>query len=217
MKQPVEGQPSRVEILICISFQASASPEGTKEFKHCLCQCQNVLRVDDMTGNFDLCCEAFVDDLDEYQIRLDAIPEKFRGLIERYEIGIVTRRHRGHYLSGDSSPYIQSMWLPCSNAWINVSVRDIDQITAEQDYMRVHLGDKTYLINSTIKNLSEILDPAEFEQINRSTIVRKSFVAELEPSDRGLEARLKDGSTQHIPKARKAEVLHALLGQKKGG
>src|ERR1700759_3140968 len=60
-----------------------------------------------------------------------------------------------------------------------VLVSEIDWISADGDYVTLHLKDKNYLVRQTISSLESELDPGHFLRIHRSTIVQTSRIAEL--------------------------------------
>jgi two-component system response regulator AlgR len=62
---------------------------------------------------------------------------------------------------------------------VRIKTVRIDLIVAERDYMRLHVGPRSYLIHQTISELERKLDPAVFIRLHRSTIVRRDFVAGL--------------------------------------
>ncbi|HEY0411580.1 MAG TPA: LytTR family DNA-binding domain-containing protein [Allosphingosinicella sp.] len=75
----------------------------------------------------------------------------------------------------------------------------VDRITAERDYMRLHVGRRSWLINHTIGRLEEALDPVRFIRVHRSAIVRRDFVTGLRRDESGRWwAGLGDGGEQKI-------------------
>ena len=64
-------------------------------------------------------------------------------------------------------------------------VDDIDWIEAAANYVRVHIGQKHFLVRETMTNLETRLDPDRFLRIHRSIIVRKDRIKELEPLFQG--------------------------------
>jgi hypothetical protein len=58
---------------------------------------------------------------------------------------------------------------------------EIDWIEAAKNYVRVHAGDRTHVLRSTLQALEEHLDPDRFRRINRSTLVNLDCVKELQP------------------------------------
>ncbi len=61
-----------------------------------------------------------------------------------------------------------------------VSVASVDYFEAESNYVRLRVGDHSYLIRDTLTNLSAQLDPAHFVRVHRSLIVQTSRIVEAE-------------------------------------
>ena len=70
---------------------------------------------------------------------------------------------------------------------------------AERDYMRLHVGRRSWLIHHSMNALEEGLDPELFVRLHRSAIVRKDFITGFtrNPSGRWI-ARLGDGVEQPV-------------------
>ena len=82
---------------------------------------------------------------------------------------------------------------------VRLAAADIDRITAERDYMRLHVGRRSWLINHTIGRLEAELDPERFVRIHRSAIVRRDFVTGLRRDEGGRWwACLADGDEQKV-------------------
>ena len=62
-----------------------------------------------------------------------------------------------------------------------VRAAEIDWIEAAKNYVRVHAGDRTYVLRSTLSALEERLDPERFRRIGRSTLLNLDCVKELQP------------------------------------
>lgn len=76
-----------------------------------------------------------------------------------------------------------------------VRVSEIDWISADGDYVTLHLKDKNYLVRQTISSLESELDPEHFLRIHRSTIVQTSRIAELVTLEGGdFLVRLRNGT-----------------------
>ena len=93
-----------------------------------------------------------------------------------------------------ASPWSQEFWVPHRAELIRILARDIDLIEAERDYMRLHLGQRSYLLHQTIGELERRLDPKEFIRLHRSTIVRRERIAGFKRDGEGAWlAELADG------------------------
>ncbi|HEY0156411.1 MAG TPA: LytTR family DNA-binding domain-containing protein [Thermoanaerobaculia bacterium] len=76
-----------------------------------------------------------------------------------------------------------------------VNVDEIDWIVAEDNYVRIHAGGKTYLMRETVTGIGERLDEQDFIRIRRSTIVRIDRIHEIKPLLNGtFELLLTDGT-----------------------
>jgi len=62
---------------------------------------------------------------------------------------------------------------------IIVPVRDVDWIEAEGKYVRLHVGEQSYLVRDAIAAVEQRLDRRHFVRIHRSTIVNLRRVAEI--------------------------------------
>jgi DNA-binding LytR/AlgR family response regulator len=76
---------------------------------------------------------------------------------------------------------------------------EICYFSADQKYTRVTTADREALISRPIKELVDVLDPADFWQIHRSTIVNIRYISNITRDNRGrLQVRLK-GRTETLP------------------
>ncbi len=106
-----------------------------------------------------------------------------------------------------SSRYVEEFWVPDQNGLVRIATRDIDRITAERDYMRLHVGKRSWLIYKTIGGLEEELDPEMFIRVHRSVILRRDTIAGLSRDNSGhWAARLRDGEEVRIGRSHMDEV-----------
>jgi two-component system response regulator AlgR len=95
--------------------------------------------------------------------------------------------------------FIEEFWVSESSGLVRLSAASVDRISAERDYMRLHAGSRSWLINHTIGKLEEELDPARFVRIHRSAIVRRDFVIGLRRDESGRwYARFPNGEEQKV-------------------
>ena len=107
-----------------------------------------------------------------------------------------------HRAVGEAAPpskWIEEFWASDLSGLVRIAARDIDRVSAERDYMRLHVGRRSWLIHHSMTALEEGLDPALFVRLHRSAIVRKDFIAGFSrnPSGRWI-ARLADGTEQPV-------------------
>ncbi|MDE2560705.1 MAG: response regulator transcription factor [Sphingomonadales bacterium] len=95
--------------------------------------------------------------------------------------------------------WLDELWVPHRSELIRIAAADIERIDAERDYVRLHVGQRSYLMLHTIAGLEERLDPAQFIRIHRSTILRKDAIAGLRHDGLGVwSVELADGSQLRI-------------------
>lgn len=99
----------------------------------------------------------------------------------------------------ETGQFASEFWVPYRSELVRIAVEDIDRIDAERDYMRLHVGNRSFLLHQTISRLEERLDPARFIRLHRSTIVRRDRVSRLGHDRNGAwHAELDDGTTVRI-------------------
>jgi len=112
-----------------------------------------------------------------------------------------------------ATPWAEEFWVPHRSEMIRIAALAIDRIEAERDYMRLHIGTRSFLLHQTISALEKKLDPARFIRLHRSTIVRRDFIAKLHHDKLGTwYASLLDGGDIRIGRSYLAGAK-ALLGR----
>ncbi|HEX3742580.1 MAG TPA: LytTR family DNA-binding domain-containing protein [Bryobacteraceae bacterium] len=92
-----------------------------------------------------------------------------------------------------------------------IPIDKLDYVEAQDDYVALHSGGKSYLKQQPIASLESLLDPARFVRIHRSVIVNLERVARIEPY--GKESRLailSDGARLPVSRAGYARLLEAM-------
>lgn len=98
-----------------------------------------------------------------------------------------------------AAAYVKDFWVPHRAEIVRVAAAEIDLITAERDYMRLHVGAKSYLMHETIMELERKLDPAQFVRIHRSTIVNRARIAGFKHDGAGAwQVQLRDGQALRV-------------------
>ena len=100
---------------------------------------------------------------------------------------------------GKASKWLEEFWASDLSGLVRIAARDVDRVSAERDYMRLHVGRRSWLIHHSMAALEEGLDPQLFVRLHRSAIVRKDFITGFtrNPSGRWI-ARLADGTEQPV-------------------
>ncbi|WP_233609420.1 LytTR family DNA-binding domain-containing protein [Corallococcus sp. AB049A] len=92
-------------------------------------------------------------------------------------------------------------------------VEDVDWISAEDNYVQVHVGGPGHLLRQPLRELEARLDPERFVRIHRSTLVNLQRVQELRPLLHGeYQVILRDRTTLKLSRGYR-ERLGPLLAQ----
>lgn len=95
--------------------------------------------------------------------------------------------------------WLEEFWVPHRSELIRVAAAAVDRIDAERDYVRLHVGESSYLLLRTVGGLEARLDPALFIRVHRSTIVRRDRVRGLRHDGLGAwSVELADGATVRV-------------------
>jgi two-component system, LytTR family, response regulator len=144
----------------------------------------------------------FVTAYDEHAIRafevraLDYVLKPFDGVRLRAAVEHVLSRRREHELSSQMEHLldaVQSREHPVSatptrrllvrqtGCSFFVPTASIDWVEAFGNYVRLHVGEQSHVINTSMGELERKLDRQEFMRIHRSTIVNLDRVRHVEP------------------------------------
>lgn len=111
------------------------------------------------------------------------------------------------------SPWLEEFWASDLTGLVRIAARDIARVTAERDYMRLHVGTRSWLIHHSMTALEEGLDPELFVRLHRSAIVRRDFIAGFSRNASGRWiARLADGAEQPVGRLY-AEQVRVIAGR----
>ena len=121
-------------------------------------------------------------------------PERLAKAVAR-----VQEKRRQHPADEPKAGWTSEFWIPHRAEMIRIAATEINRIEAERDYMRLWIGQRSYLLHQTISELERRLDPEQFIRLHRSTIVRRDFIAKLRHDGLGVwQAVLQDGGEVRI-------------------
>ena len=147
-----------------------------------------------VTAHENFAVEAFDLEAIDYVLKPVAT-DRLERAIER----ALARKARG---SGDGQAedeWLSEFWVPHRSELLRIDASEVFRIDAERDYVRLHVGETSYLLLQTIAGLEEKLDPEKFIRIHRSTILRKDFITGLKHEGLGVWcAELADGEELRI-------------------
>ncbi len=147
-----------------------------------------------VTAHENFAVEAFDLEAVDYVLKPVAT-ERLERAIER----ALSRKSRGAGGAQDESEWLAEFWVPHRSELLRIDAAEVYRIDAERDYVRLHVGETSYLLLQTIAGLEEKLDPEKFIRIHRSTILRKDFITGLKHEGLGVWcAELADGEELRI-------------------
>jgi two-component system response regulator AlgR len=125
--------------------------------------------------------------------------ERLARAVERARARIAEQAGPVSPASAARPKHLEEFWVSEPRGLVRLAAVEVDRISAERDYMRLHVGRRSWLINHTIRRLEEELDPETFVRLHRSAIVRRGFVSGLRRDDTGRWwAQLRDGEEQKV-------------------
>jgi two-component system response regulator AlgR len=124
-------------------------------------------------------------------------PSRLQRALDRAKTYLEQRS--GEPSPGKASQWLEEFWASDLSGLVRIAAQDVDRVSAERDYMRLHVGRRSWLIHHSMTALEEGLDPSLFVRLHRSAIVRKDFIIGFSrnPSGRWI-ARLGDGMEQPV-------------------
>jgi two-component system response regulator AlgR len=126
-------------------------------------------------------------------------PPRLQRALDRARDYIQLRRQSPDRQPSKTSKWLDEFWASDLSGLVRIAARDVDRVSAERDYMRLHVGRRSWLIHHSMAALEEGLDPELFIRLHRSAIVRKDFVTGFTRNSSGRWiARLADGSEQPV-------------------
>ncbi len=118
---------------------------------------------------------------------------------DRLERAIDRALNRRGERDAKGSDWLEELWVPHRSELLRIEVAQVSRIDAERDYVRLHVGERTYLLLQTIAGLEKRLDPSEFIRIHRSTILRRDSIRGLRHDGLGVwSVELEDGEALRI-------------------
>ena len=88
-----------------------------------------------------------------------------------------------------------------------IRILDVDWFEADGNYVRLHAGETTFTVRSTLRRVEERLDPTRFKRAHRSSILNLDRVIRLEPSFHGeFVAVLRSGARVPVSRTHSAWV-----------
>lgn len=103
--------------------------------------------------------------------------------------------------------YLERFVIKTPRRVVFLNTDEIEWVSAEGNYVLIHIGKEQHLLRETIRALQESLDPQKFIRIHRSTIVRLDHIKELHPTPHGdYDVLLRDGTSLVMSRSYKEKL-----------
>ena len=136
-----------------------------------------------VTAHENFAVEAFDLDAVDYVLKPVAMDRLDRA-IGRALSRAQARQDQGQ--AAEESQWLSEFWVPTRSELLRVDAREVRRSDAERDYVRLHVGNASYLLLQTIAGLEAKLDPDMFIRIHRSTILRRDQIRSLRHEGLGV-------------------------------
>ncbi len=95
----------------------------------------------------------------------------------------------------------KSLWLQHRGEAVRFAVADVDWVEADGEYVKVHVGDRSFLLRSSIRAMGEQLASYGFVQIHRSSLINQDRLQAVRWTRTGMKVLLDSGT--ELPVGRK--------------
>jgi len=103
---------------------------------------------------------------------------------------------RAEFHAAGPAPYETELWVRgVSGSLTHVALDQVDWVSSEDDYVRLHTPSGSHLLRLSIKALSERIDTAKFVRVHRAALVRIAAITQLRQTATGRrDVILRDGT-----------------------
>lgn len=134
--------------------------------------------------------------------------ERLDEALERAQAAFPYRRASA---TAPTPQWTRTFTVRAGNRTVLVDAADVEHIEADGDYATLHARGKTWLVRERLHALALRLDPAHFQRVHRSSIVRLDMVAELRAlTNRDAVLRLRDGTLLRVSRTYMPALADAL-------
>jgi len=134
---------------------------------------------------------------------LAAVADRLRRLLDEREGG-----SGSPVVAIDGPRYAVRFTVRDGDRYVLVRAADVDWAEASANYVRLHVGPRTYQMRTTMSDLERQLDPVQFTRIHRSAIVNLDRIREIRPEWHGeYEVALTTGTTLRLSRGYRDRLL----------
>lgn len=115
---------------------------------------------------------------------------------ELQEMRLIVNDLRAEFHANRPSPYETELWIRGATGNLtHVAFDQVNWVSSEDDYIRLHTGTGSHLVRLSIKALEARLDPGKFVRVHRAALVRLGAITQLRQTTTGRrDVILRDGT-----------------------
>ena len=102
------------------------------------------------------------------------------------------------------------MFVRSGNRIVPLKIDEIARFEADDDYVKVFAGNRSFLISQTLAELETRLDASRFCRVHRSHLINLEFIEKVESQDRRLLIILKD-KTEILASRSGSQIMRQLI------
>lgn len=169
-----------------------------------------------VTALSDRAVEAFALDAIDYLLKpvaADRLAEAMRraGRRQQGRGGVAASANAVRRTEPAADGVLEHFWVRQKDGHVRVSVRDIQRIESDRDYVLLHTPWRSHVVRATMNELEQKLPPAELMRVHRGAFVRPQAVARVESHRRAaLRLHLHDGAIVEVGPSYADSVRSAL-------
>jgi two-component system, LytTR family, response regulator len=139
---------------------------------------------------------------------LTAVADRLRRMLDEREAALGGSGVLPRPIPPADARYALRFTVRDGERYVLLRVADVDWAEASANYVRLHVGPKTFQMRTTMSDLERQLDPAQFARIHRSTIVNLDRIREIRPEWHGeYEVALVTGATLRLSRGYRDRLL----------
>lgn len=135
------------------------------------------------------------------------------------ELRSVVENLRERLREQEPSEHGREMWIRNNNGGMTrVLLEDVEQVTSEDDYIRIHTQNASYLLRQSIRTFEAQIEPREFTRIHRKTLVRTQNIKEIRrPAIGQAEVVLQSGARLKAGRVYAKQLRDVVIGKPEQG
>lgn len=135
---------------------------------------------------------------------------RFEAALEKvYRLLLTHKENKNPYQAAGQS-LLTRIFVRSGNSIIPIKIEEVSRFEADDDYIKVFAGNRSYLIGQTLGEIENRLDRSRFCRVHRSHLVNLEYIEKVETHDRRLLIVLKD-KTEILASRSGSQILRALV------